>query len=153
VFQEKHGGITWLLRCMILVIQCVKLIQMYGWGQRQSQMDFNMELCVSLHWWPLGCWSQTASYEGLYGILVHIETRKHQWDLYLGTQVSKFWIHGAEDLDKPCWAMLETYVKQAVAYVETELEKVDQCLPTCVTTPLSQGYCPKLDQSRELECP
>jgi hypothetical protein len=42
-------------------------------------------------------------------------------------------------------------VKQAVADVETELEKVDQCLPTRVTTPLSQGYRPELDQSRELD--
>jgi hypothetical protein len=45
----------------------------------------------------------------------------------------------------------ETYVKQAVADVETELEKVDQCLPTRVTTPVSQGYRPELDQLRELD--
>jgi hypothetical protein len=43
------------------------------------------------------------------------------------------------------------YVKQAVADVEMELEKIDQCLPTKVTTPVSQGYRPKLDQSRELD--
>ena len=43
------------------------------------------------------------------------------------------------------------YVKQAVAEVELELAKVDQCLPTRVTTPLSQGYRPELDQSRELD--
>jgi hypothetical protein len=43
------------------------------------------------------------------------------------------------------------YVKQAVADVETKLEKVDQCLPTCVSMPLSQGYRPELDQSRELD--
>jgi hypothetical protein len=73
-------------------------------------------------------------------------------DSYLGTQVSKFCIDGAEDPDKPCWAMSsETNVKQAVANVETELEKVDQCLQTRVTTPVSQGYHPKLDQSRELD--
>jgi hypothetical protein len=46
-------------------------------------------------------------------------------DSYLGTQVSKFRLDGAEDPDKPPhWAMSsETYVKQAVADVETELEK------------------------------
>jgi hypothetical protein len=45
----------------------------------------------------------------------------------------------------------EKYVKQAVADVETELEKVDQSLPTRVITPVSQGYRPELDQSRELD--
>jgi hypothetical protein len=69
----------------------------------------------------------------------------------LGSQVTKFYIDGAENPEKPRWAMSsEKYVKQAVADVETELEKVDQCLPTRVTTPLLQGYRPKLDQSREL---
>jgi hypothetical protein len=73
-------------------------------------------------------------------------------DTYLGAQVSKFYIDGAEDPEKPRWAMSsEKYVKQAVADVETELAKVDQCLPTRVTTPLSQGYRPELDASRELD--
>jgi hypothetical protein len=45
----------------------------------------------------------------------------------------------------------ETYVRQAVADVETELEKVDQCLPTHVMTPVSQGYCPECDQLPELD--
>jgi Reverse transcriptase (RNA-dependent DNA polymerase) len=73
-------------------------------------------------------------------------------DTYLGSQVSKFHIEGAENPEKPRWAMSsEKYVKQAVADVETELEKVEQCLPTRVTTPLSQGYRPELDQSRELD--
>ena len=31
----------------------------------------------------------------------------------------------------------EDYVKQAVSDVETELQKVDKCLPTRVGTPLS----------------
>jgi hypothetical protein len=46
---------------------------------------------------------------------------------------------------------LEKYVKQAVTDVKTELEKIDQCLPTKVTTLISQGYRPELDQSRELD--
>jgi hypothetical protein len=73
-------------------------------------------------------------------------------DSYLGTQVSKFRLDGADDPDKTRWAMSsEVYVKQAVADVETELEKVDQRLPTRVTTPVSQGYRPECDQSRELD--
>ena len=73
-------------------------------------------------------------------------------ELYLGSQVSKFYIEGAENPEKPRWAMSsEKYVKQAVADVELELSNVDQCLPTRVTTPLSQGYRPELDQSREVD--
>ena len=66
--------------------------------------------------------------------------------VYLGAQVSKYYIDGATNPEKPRWAMSsEKYVKQAVADVETELEKIDQCLPTKVTTPVSQGYRPELD--------
>ena len=45
----------------------------------------------------------------------------------------------------------EKYVKQAVTDIETELAKIDQCLPTKVTTPVSQGYRPEPDQSKELD--
>ena len=45
----------------------------------------------------------------------------------------------------------EKYVKQAVADVEKELESVEKGLSTRVKTPLSQGYRPELDQSRELD--
>jgi hypothetical protein len=73
-------------------------------------------------------------------------------DSYLRAQVSKFYIDGAETPEKPRWAMSsEIYVKQAVTDVETELEKVDKCLPTRVSTPVSQGYRPELDQSAELD--
>jgi hypothetical protein len=73
-------------------------------------------------------------------------------DTYLGAQVSKFYIDGAPDPEKPRWAMSsEAYVKQAVLDVELELSSVDQCLPTRVATPLSQGYRPELEQSRELD--
>jgi hypothetical protein len=62
-------------------------------------------------------------------------------DSYLGSQVSKFYLDGTNESEKPWWAMSsEKYVKQAVADVETELAKVDQCLPTRISTPLSQGY-------------
>ena len=45
----------------------------------------------------------------------------------------------------------EVYIKQAVADVKMELSKVNECLPMHVMTPLSQGYRPELDQSRELD--
>ena len=70
----------------------------------------------------------------------------------LKQRISKYYIDGGTNPEKPRWAMSsEKYVKQAVADVETELEKIDQCLPTKVTTPVSQGYRPELDQSRELD--
>jgi hypothetical protein len=72
--------------------------------------------------------------------------------IYLGAQISKFYIDGSDLPEKPRWAMSsEKYVKQAVADVETELGKVDQCLPTRVCTPVSQGYRPELDATRELD--
>jgi hypothetical protein len=45
----------------------------------------------------------------------------------------------------------EKYVKQAISDVERELSLVDKCLPTRVTTPLSQDNRPKVDQSKELD--
>lgn len=74
-------------------------------------------------------------------------------DQYLGSQISKFYMEGADNPEKPRWAMSsEKYVKQAMSEVELELSHVDQCLPTTrVTTPLSQGYRPELDQSKELD--
>jgi hypothetical protein len=73
-------------------------------------------------------------------------------DTYLGAQVSKHYISGAKNPDKPCWAMSsEKYVKQAIVDAETKLKKVDQCLLTRVMTSLSQGYRPELDQSQELD--
>jgi hypothetical protein len=73
-------------------------------------------------------------------------------ELYLGAQVRKFYIDGSTDPKKPRWAMSsDEYVKQAIANVETELEKINQCLLTHVTTPVSQDYRPELDQWRELD--
>lgn len=73
-------------------------------------------------------------------------------EIYLGSQVSKFYIDRAESPEKPCWAMSsDKYVSQAVADIQMELSKVDQCLPMHMMTPLSQGYWPELDQSRELD--
>jgi hypothetical protein len=71
---------------------------------------------------------------------------------YLGAKIKKWYIHGSDDPTKPRWAMSsETYVKRAIADVETELGKVDKMLPTKASTPLSAGYRPELDQSNELD--
>jgi hypothetical protein len=72
--------------------------------------------------------------------------------LYLGSQISKFHMDGVKDPDKPQWAMSsELYVNQAVADVDTDLAKLDKYLPKQVTTPVAQGYRPKLDTSHELD--
>jgi hypothetical protein len=73
-------------------------------------------------------------------------------DTYLGSQVSKFYLNGLDDPGKPRWAMSsEKYVNQAVANVKKELARINQWLPTRVTTPLSQEYRPELDESKELD--
>jgi hypothetical protein len=73
-------------------------------------------------------------------------------DSYLGSQISKFHIDGADDPDKPQWAMSsELYVKQAMVDVKTELDKVEEYLPKGVTTPVAQGYHPELDAPHELD--
>ena len=42
------------------------------------------------------------------------------------------------------------YTKQAIADIEVELDAIGKRLPTEVTTPLTSGYRPELDQSRDL---
>jgi hypothetical protein len=73
-------------------------------------------------------------------------------DVYLGAQIKKWYIAESDDPAKARWAMSsEGYVKQAIRDVETELSLTDKILPTKVTTPLSNGYRPELDQSNELD--
>jgi hypothetical protein len=73
-------------------------------------------------------------------------------DTYLGATVKKWYIPGSDDPGKVRWAMSsEVYVKRAITDVETELALVDKILPTKVTTPMSAGYRPELDQSAELD--
>ena len=43
-----------------------------------------------------------------------------------------------------------SYVKRAIADIETELVKIDKRLPTKISTPLSSGYRPELDSTPEL---
>jgi hypothetical protein len=51
-----------------------------------------------------------------------------------------------------CWAMsVATYIKQTVADVQHTLNKVGQRLKTRVAMPMSDGYCPELDASPELD--
>ena len=72
-------------------------------------------------------------------------------DLYLGARISKHYIPGSDDPGKVRWAMSsDDYVKSAVDNVKTELNKINSQLPKNVETPLSSGYRPELDSSREL---
>jgi len=72
-------------------------------------------------------------------------------DSYLGADIKKFNLQGDEKYDKVRWAMSpDTYVKRAVQEVERKLDEVGKKLAHKVQTPLSSGYRPELDTSREL---
>jgi hypothetical protein len=76
----------------------------------------------------------------------------HEPDVYLGAEIKKWTIDGADDPTKTRWAMSsDMYVKRAIADVEHELAQVEERLTTKVTTPLSSGYRPELDTSPELD--
>ena len=69
-------------------------------------------------------------------------------DEYLGARIRKFTLPTGEET----WAMsLDLYVARAIANVERELERLNQTLRPKVTTPMSSGYRPKLDQSPKLD--
>ena len=71
-------------------------------------------------------------------------------DMYLGADVKKWYIAGSEEPGKVRWTMSSTkYTKRAIADIEVELDAIGKRLPTKVTTPLTSGYRPELDQSRE----
>jgi hypothetical protein len=73
-------------------------------------------------------------------------------DAYLGAEIRKWQVPGSnDDPDSTCWGMSsDLYVKRAIAEVERELIQMEMRLPTRVTTPLTQGYCPEVDSSPEL---
>jgi hypothetical protein len=72
-------------------------------------------------------------------------------DLYLGADVAKWYIAESDDPGKVRWAMSSTkYTKRAILELEVKLDAIGKRLPTKVTTPLSSGYRPELDASREL---
>ncbi len=54
-------------------------------------------------------------------------------------------------MTKNRWAMLlEVYVKRAIPDIERKLASVGKILPMKARTPISNGYRPELDQSKEL---
>jgi hypothetical protein len=73
-------------------------------------------------------------------------------DAYLGAEVKKWTIDGADNPTKVRWAMSsDLYVKRAVTEVERELEEIGERLSTKVSTPMSQGYRPEIDTTPELD--
>ena len=72
-------------------------------------------------------------------------------DMYLGADVKKWYIADSDEPEKVRWAMSSTkYTKRAISDVELELDAIGKRLPSKASTPLSSGYRPELDQSREL---
>ena len=73
-------------------------------------------------------------------------------DAYLGAEVKKWTIEGADNPSKVRWAMSsDLYVKRAVTEVERELEEIGERLSTKISTPMSQGYRPEVDTTPELD--
>ncbi|KAI2493498.1 Reverse transcriptase (RNA-dependent DNA polymerase) [Fragilaria crotonensis] len=73
-------------------------------------------------------------------------------DSYLGAEVKKWTIDGADNPSKVRWAMSsDLYVKRAVTEVERELDEIGERLSTKVSTPMSQGYRPEIDTTPELD--
>ncbi len=73
-------------------------------------------------------------------------------DAYLGAEVKKWTIDGAENPSKVRWAMLsDLYVKRVVTGVERKLEEIGKRLSTKVSTPMSQGYKTETDTTPELD--
>ena len=76
------------------------------------------------------------------------ESSVKEQDKYFGAQIRKFILPIGEET----WAMSSNlYVSRAIADVERELEQSNQTLRPRVSTPMSTGYRPKLDQSPELD--
>eukprot|EP00957_Ditylum_brightwellii_P018083 1362311-Ditylum_brightwellii.AAC.1 len=73
-------------------------------------------------------------------------------ELYLGATIEKWYIHELDKPEKARWSMSSySYTKKAIEEVELELAQVEKRLQTRVETPLSSGYCPELDISKELD--
>jgi hypothetical protein len=151
----KHEEITWQQLFEILVTHRVELTPTCGCAPKPIPTDSSSG-ATSWSIWTI--YLLVVDHEPQQVIMHYMALRYMlkpgsvmEQDSYLGSQISKFCIDGAEDPDKPRWAMsLELYVKQAVADIETELDKVDKYLPKRVTTPMAQGYHPELDASHEL---
>ena len=75
----------------------------------------------------------------------------HEPDTYLGAQFSKFYLKNGDQPEKPRWAMSsDTYVKRAVKDVEDSLKDSIKFLPHKACTPMSIGYRPEMDNTKEL---
>ena len=75
-------------------------------------------------------------------------------DLYLGAEISKYYIEESNEPTKVRWAMSsDSYVKNAVETVENSLKEVKlEFLPRKkIETPISAGYKPELDSTGELD--
>ena len=72
-------------------------------------------------------------------------------DIYLGVCISKYMILGSDDPTNTRWAMSsDSYIKSTIINPETELDTIHSSKPKKVETPLSSGYIPETDSSREL---
>jgi hypothetical protein len=72
-------------------------------------------------------------------------------ETYLGVVIKKFRIPNSDDPDKVRWAFESTsYVKNALADLEKELEEANLCFLPNAKTPLASGYRPELDLSAKL---
>ena len=75
-------------------------------------------------------------------------------DLYLGAEISKYFIEESDQPTKVRWSMSsDSYVKNAVETVEGSLKEVRlEFLPKKkIETPISAGYKPELDSTAELD--
>jgi hypothetical protein len=71
--------------------------------------------------------------------------------LYLGADVTKWYIAESDEPGKVRWALGSTkYTRRAIADLEVELDAINRKLPSKVTTPLASGYRPEIDQTSEL---
>ena len=97
----------------------------------------------------------TTSCDGLPCFQIYSEERKcgkKKPDAYLGVEVKKWTIDGADNPTNERWAMLsDLYVKRAATKVERELEEIGEHLKAEVQIPMSQGYLPESDTIPELD--
>jgi hypothetical protein len=60
-------------------------------------------------------------------------------DLYLGAQIKQF--RSPDRPNEVSWSMsAERYLKEAIQNLESDLSRINKCLPSHVPTPLSSGY-------------
>jgi hypothetical protein len=71
--------------------------------------------------------------------------------LYLGADVTKWYIAESDEPGKTRWALESTkYTRRVIANLELEWDAICKRLPTKITAPLASGYRLELDQTSEL---